>query len=106
MSLSAPCQASRSNMCNIGLNYIVSNSVHYLMNHFQYFIKHVVKRFPQAQAKHDESDSNTLWCIERKNPAASELPPPPEAEAIEGDTLRALGYDSAGGRITTPPVSL
>lgn len=43
--------------------------------------------------------------IERKNPAASELPPPPEAEAIAGNTLRAMGYEPAGGRIPIRAVS-
>jgi len=43
--------------------------------------------------------------IERKNPASTEIDPPPEAEAIAGDALRELGYDPKGGMRPTPTVA-
>lgn len=43
--------------------------------------------------------------IERKNPASTDLPPPPEAERIAGDALRAMGYDPSGGMLERPTVA-
>ncbi|MEO1279877.1 MAG: sulfotransferase [Planctomycetota bacterium] len=43
--------------------------------------------------------------IERKNPASTEVPPPPETEAIAGDALRGLGYDPKGGMLASPTVA-
>ena len=43
--------------------------------------------------------------IERKNPASTDLPPPPETESIAGDALRAMGYDPAGGMLPRPTVA-
>lgn len=43
--------------------------------------------------------------IERQNPASTDVPPPPEAEAIAGDALRALGYDPKGGMLPRPTVA-
>lgn len=43
--------------------------------------------------------------IERKNPASTDLPPPPEAEAIAGDALRAMGYNPSGGMLRRPTVA-
>lgn len=43
--------------------------------------------------------------IARKNPASTDLPPPPEAEPIAGDALRMMGYDPAGGLLAGPTVA-
>lgn len=43
--------------------------------------------------------------IERKNPASTDLPPPPEAERIAGGALRAMGYNPSGGMLERPTVA-
>lgn len=43
--------------------------------------------------------------IERKNPASTDLPPPPEAESIAGDALRSMGYAPSGGMLGHPTVA-
>ncbi|UYV13799.1 MAG: sulfotransferase [Phycisphaera sp.] len=43
--------------------------------------------------------------IERKNPTSTDLPPPPEAEAIAGDALRSMGYNPSGGMLRRPTVA-
>ena len=43
--------------------------------------------------------------IERKNPASTDMPPPPEAEAIAGNALRDLGYNPKGGMLASPTVA-
>ncbi|MFI4881290.1 MAG: sulfotransferase, partial [Phycisphaerales bacterium JB064] len=43
--------------------------------------------------------------IERKNPASTDIAPPPETEAIAGAALRAMGYDPLGGMLARPTVA-
>ena len=43
--------------------------------------------------------------IERKNPASTDIAPPPEAEAIAGAALLAMGYEPLGGMLARPTVA-
>ncbi len=56
----------------------------------------------------DGGEAMRRWAagrIERKNPASTDVPPPPEAEPIAGDALRMMGYDPAGGLLAGPTVA-